>query len=48
MRADIDLELVMDIIYGPIYYRLLIAHANLCETYTDALADFVYAGMSAK
>ncbi len=48
MRTDIDLELVMDVIYGPIYYRLLIAHANLCETYTDALADFVYAGMSAK
>lgn len=46
MRADIDLELVMDVIYGPIYYRLLIADPNLCEKYTDALADFVYAGMS--
>jgi AcrR family transcriptional regulator len=46
MRTDIDLELVMDVIYGPIYYRLLIAHADLCEKYTDALADFVFAGMT--
>ena len=41
LRDDVDLNLVMDALYGPLYFRLLVGHAPLSETYTDALADLV-------
>jgi AcrR family transcriptional regulator len=46
LRDDVDLDLVLDMLYGPLYYRLLIKHAPLSEAFTDALADFVLAGVS--
>jgi AcrR family transcriptional regulator len=39
LREDIDLDLLLDILYGPLYYRLLVGHAPLTEKYVDALAD---------
>jgi AcrR family transcriptional regulator len=41
LRDDVDLNLVMDTLYGPLYFRLLVGHAPLSESYTDALADLV-------
>ena len=48
LRENTDLELVMDVLYGPLYYRLLIAHLPISEKYADALADFVVAAISKK
>jgi AcrR family transcriptional regulator len=41
VRDDLDLDLLMDVLYGPLYYRLLVGHAPLSEKYVDALAEFV-------
>lgn len=41
LRKDIDLDLLMDVLYGPLYYRLLVGHAPLSEKYVDALAELV-------
>lgn len=39
LSADIDPELLVDTIFGPLYYRLLLRHEPLTETYADALVD---------
>jgi AcrR family transcriptional regulator len=46
LRADLDLEVAMDALYGPIYYRLLVGHAPLDERFADVLADHVMAGLA--
>jgi len=37
LPADVDPELVVDAISGPLYYRLLMRHEPLTETYADDL-----------
>jgi AcrR family transcriptional regulator len=48
LREDLDPEVAVDSLYGPIYYRLLVGHAPLEEAFADALADHVFAGLSAR
>jgi hypothetical protein len=48
LREDLDPEVVVDSLYGPIYYRLLVGHAPLEEDFADALADHVFAGLGAR
>jgi AcrR family transcriptional regulator len=45
LRGDADLELVMDALYGPLYYRLLTGHGPLSTDYTDELAELVLNGI---
>ncbi len=45
LKGDLDPEVAVDVLYGPIYYRLLVAHAPLDEDFADALADHVFAGL---
>jgi AcrR family transcriptional regulator len=45
LRHDTDLELVMDVLYGPLYFRLLAGHGPLSAAYTDALVDLVMKGL---
>lgn len=45
LREQADLDLVMDALYGPLYYRLLIGHGCLSEAYTDTLTDLVLASI---
>ena len=45
MREDVDLELVMDCLYGPLYFRVLVGHGPLTEKYADGLADAVLASI---
>ena len=47
LREDLDPEVAVDILYGPIYYRMLVGHAPLEEDFANALADHVFAGLSA-
>lgn len=42
-RKDIDPELLIDMIYAPIYYRLLIRHGKLDRRFGDELVDHVMA-----
>ncbi len=48
LREDLDLEVAVDVLYGPIYYRLLVGHAPLDEGLADALADQIFAGLGAR
>lgn len=45
LRADADLELLMDMLYGPLYFRLLAGHRPLTEKFTNALAEIVLEGI---
>jgi AcrR family transcriptional regulator len=47
LREDIDQEVAVDVLYGPIYYRMLVGHAPLDDNYADVLADHVFAGLAA-
>lgn len=43
--ADADPEVLVDAIFGPLYYRLLLGHAPLTAAYGDALVDQVLGGV---
>jgi hypothetical protein len=45
LREDLDPEVAVDVLYGPIYYRMLVGHAPLGEDFADTLADHVFAGL---
>ncbi len=44
IAAGIDVELVIDLILGPIYLRLLLNHLPLDDGFADALVDRVFDG----
>jgi AcrR family transcriptional regulator len=46
LRADLDLDVVMDALYGPIYFRLLAQHLPLDNTFADQLAAHVLGGIA--
>ena len=48
LREDIDLEVAVDVLYGPIYYRMLVGHAPLNDDLADALADHIFTGLAAR
>lgn len=45
LRDDVDLEVTIDALYGPIYYRLLIGHGPLDPNYAAELARIVLSGL---
>lgn len=45
LRADIDLGIVLDAIYGPMYYRLLIGHEPLTIHFAEQVTEMVLAGI---
>lgn len=48
LRPDFDVEVALDMIYGPLFYRLLAGHARLDAAFTDALLDHVLAGLAVR
>jgi hypothetical protein len=42
LRADLDVDIAIDAIYGALYYRLLVSGAPLKPSYADALLDQLY------
>ena len=46
MREDADLEMVLDAMYGPLYYRLLTGNRKFKEGYADALAEIIFSGIA--
>jgi AcrR family transcriptional regulator len=48
LRKDIDLEIVVDTLYGPIWYRMLVPHAPLSPRWAAKLADQVFRGIRLK
>ncbi len=45
IRAEIDPEVLLDALYGPLYFRLLIGHAPLTPGYADKLVSLVMSGL---
>ena len=45
LRADINLEVALDVIYAPLFFRLLIGHGQLDRAFTDALLDLALEGL---
>jgi AcrR family transcriptional regulator len=45
LRPDTDGEILIDALYGAIYYRLLIAYAPLTDEYIDTVVDYVFNGV---
>jgi AcrR family transcriptional regulator len=46
LRPGVDLNSVLDALYGPMYYRLLIGHEPLTVEFADQVADLVLAGIA--
>jgi len=45
LRNDIDAELAIDTLYSPLFYRLLLKHLPLSETFVDEIIDVVFNGL---
>jgi Tetracyclin repressor-like, C-terminal domain len=46
IRANINIEVAVDLLYGPLFFRLLIGHAPLDEKFMDQVLDEFLQGMS--
>jgi AcrR family transcriptional regulator len=45
LRADFDIEVALDLVYAPLYFRLLIGHGPLDGAFTDGLLEIAVAGL---
>lgn len=46
VRRDVPVEPVLDLVYGPFFYRLLTGHAGLDPAFADAVLDTLLAGIA--
>jgi AcrR family transcriptional regulator len=46
IAADTDLEVALDLLYGPVYHRLLHGHAPVTQSFAQHVIDAVIAAMS--
>jgi AcrR family transcriptional regulator len=44
LRKDVDMDLLLDSLYGPIYMRFLIQHDKLTPDFVDRLCELVLSG----
>jgi AcrR family transcriptional regulator len=48
VRADVDLEVALDLLYGALFFRLLMGHAALDEAFVNDVVDEAMRGLSAQ
>ncbi|TPK83087.1 TetR/AcrR family transcriptional regulator [Mesorhizobium sp. B2-4-12] len=50
LRPGLDPDVVLDALYGPIYHRLLVPHANsdISDAYIEAVVETVFGGLTAR
>jgi AcrR family transcriptional regulator len=48
LRKDADLDLVLDSLYGPLYYRFLVKNEAPSQKYAEALVEMVVQGLAAR
>ena len=46
IHADLDLDVILDALYGPLYYRLLVGHAPLNALFVNNLVDLIMTAIS--
>ncbi|HEV3340067.1 MAG TPA: TetR/AcrR family transcriptional regulator [Pirellulales bacterium] len=47
IRPELDAELVIDLIFGPMFYRLLVGHGSLADSDAEAIVTAVFRGLHA-
>lgn len=47
LRADLDLSLTIDLLYGPIWYRLLLRNAPLDDAFAETVVNCLWPSMKA-
>ena len=45
IRKEIDGEIVLDLIYGPMVFRLLVGHGSLNDHESEAMVEAVFGGL---
>ena len=45
IRSDIDLEVALDLIYAPVFYRLLMGHAPMTVQFADDVLNQALRGL---
>ncbi|MDJ0616397.1 MAG: TetR/AcrR family transcriptional regulator [Calothrix sp. MO_192.B10] len=45
LRNDVEIEVAIDALYSPLFYRLLLKHAPLTEAFVDDLIDIAMEGL---
>ena len=48
VRADVEIDVALDMILAPVFFRLLLGHAPLDEAFADAVVDHALAGLRAR
>jgi AcrR family transcriptional regulator len=46
IRKDVDLDVALDLIYAPVFYRLLMGHAPLSARFTDDVLNAALQGLT--
>lgn len=44
--ADLDIETAIDLVYGPVYYRLMTGHEPLSDEFASWLVDYALRGLA--
>jgi hypothetical protein len=45
IRADLDFDIILDVLYGPLYLRFLVQQGPLTLDFVDAVFDIVSPGL---
>jgi AcrR family transcriptional regulator len=45
LPEEVDLELLLDVLYGPLYYRLLAGHDRISAGYADQITELALTGL---
>ena len=48
LREDVDEDVLIDTLFGAVYYRLMIPYAEISGPYVETLVDQVFFGLSAR
>ena len=48
LKKDLDIELSMDLIYGPLFYRLLVTGEKIDEPFIEVLINYAFEGIKSK
>lgn len=48
LRDDLDIDVIVDAIYAPIFQRLLVGHASIDDAFVTMLLDVVLSGLAKK
>jgi len=44
-RADLDVEVALDLLFAPVYYRLLLGHEPMTDAFATATVEYVVTGL---